>query len=206
MALTRITNNVIRDSSISASKLTDNSIVASKFSPGAVVVTNSMLPTGSVLQVVRNVDDTVSASGSGAPNYTYWITTYITLQRANSLILIEGVFTGQSGDDTSVFLQYNINDGGWNLNNVLNSQSQTYSGIGDLSWAHKSNDGPFPFPISNSMSASQIGAGVGTKVGVRVGVINENGITYYNRGTAGVDGSVNFATARSRMTLWEVAQ
>lgn len=178
-------------------------ITTSNIASGAI--TQSLMPTGSVLQVIRNYDDTVSAAGSGSPNYTYWITTYITLQRANSTILIDGVFTGHAGDDTSVFLQYNINGGGWNLNSILNSQADTYSGLGDLSWAHRSNNGPFPFPIHNFMTAQSIGAGAGSTVGVRVGVIHENSTTFYNRGTDGQDTSVNYATARSRMSLWEIA-
>lgn len=188
---------------LSSANIQDGAVTTSKLGSGAI--TNSNMPSGSVLQVVRNYDDTVSAGGSGSPNYTYWITTYITLQRGTSTIMIDGVFTGHAGDDTSVFLQYNVNGGGWNLNSVLNSQAYSYSGLGDLTWSHRSNNGPFPFPIHNFMTASQIGAGAGSVVGVRVGVIHENSTTFYNRGTDGVDGSVNYATARSRMSLWEIA-
>lgn len=188
---------------LDAGGLPNGAITTSNFASGAI--TQSLMPTGSVLQVVRNYDDTVSSGGSGAPNYTYWITTYITLQRSSSVILIDGVFTGHAGDDTSVFLQYNINGGGWNLNSILNSQAYSYSGLGDLTWSHRSNNGPFPFPIHNFMTAASIGASAGSSVGVRVGVIHENSTTFYNRGTDGQDNSVNYATARSRMSLWEIA-
>lgn len=254
MALTRITNYVIKDASVSNAKLASGAVDVNKLADGAVsnaklatgsvdadklssgavsnakladgsvdgnklasgavsssgkiasgAITNSLMPSGSVLQVIRRYDDTVSSAGSGAANYTYWLDTYITLQRSNSIIMIDGVWTGHAGDDTSVVLSYNINGGGWSVNNVLNSQAYSYSGLGDITWAHKSNNGPFPFPIHNFMNGSTIGAGAGATVGVRVGVIHENSTTFYNRGTDGQDNSVNYATARSRMSLWEIA-
>lgn len=164
------------------------------------------MPAGSVINVVTRYDDTVSAAGSGAPNYTYWLDTYITLKKTNSKLIIDGVWTGDSADDAVVQLQWNLNGGGWNTDDKLNSRAYTYSGLGDFSWAHKSNQGPFPFSLHNFLNCSSIGAGVGSTVGIRVCCVNENGTTYYNRGSQGVGGDVNYATARSRMTLMEVAQ
>ena len=132
------------------------------------------------------------------------MTTYITLQRSDTAIFINGVFASHATDDSSVTLQYNVNGGSWNGNTILNSQAYTYSGLGDTAWAHKSNNGPFPFPLHNFMTSSSIGATAGSVVGVRVANINENNTCYFNRGTDGTDNSVNYATARSTMSLWEV--
>jgi hypothetical protein len=165
--------------------------------------------TGSILQCVRDYDDTVAVYGGGAaPNYVYLKAYYITLLRANSTILVEGILCGHTQDDSSVFIQYNVNGGSWvGPTSLMNSQAYTYSGLGDMAWTHESNEGPFPHPIHNFVAASSIGATAGSVVGFRMGVINETSTTnfFYNRGLQAADNSVNMATARSFMTLWELA-
>lgn len=165
----------------------------------------SKMPVGSVINVVTRYDDTVSAAGS-ATQWTYWLDTYITLKKSNSKLIIDGVCGLDTTDDGTVQLQWNLNGGDWNSDTNLNSRNYTYSGLGDFAWAHKSNSGPFPFPLHNFLNCSSIGAGVGSTVGIRVAAMNESGAVFYNRSKDGVDNSVNYATSRSRMTLMEVAQ
>lgn len=180
----------------------DNIVNGNKIQDGTIAFND--LPGGSIIQVVHRYDDTVSAAGSGSPNATYWLDTYITLKKSNSKIIIEGVWTGHSADDSSLQLQWNLNGGGWNTDTQLNSRAYSYSGLADFTWTHRSNNGPFPVSLSNYLNCSNIGASAGSTVGIRVCCINENGTTFYNRGTDGQDNSVNYATARSRMTLMEV--
>ena len=198
---------------VNTASLAAGSVTTTTLASGAVntsilasssVTTAKMGYTGAVIQIVRNYDDTVTTAGSGSNFYTYWMTTYITLIRSDTAIFINGIFCSHATDDSSVTLQYNVNGGSWNGNSILNSQAYTYSGLGDTAWAHKSNNGPFPFPLHNFMTASSIGASAGSVVGVRVANINENNTCYFNRGTEGTDNSVNYATARSTLSLWEV--
>ena len=57
----------------------------------------NQLPSGSVIQVVRNYDDTVTNAGSGGNFTTTWLETFITLKRSSSIIMIDGVWCGQIG-------------------------------------------------------------------------------------------------------------
>ena len=198
-----VTNAKIGALAVDNGKIADSAINSNKIADGAIGYSD--FPAGVVLQTVVRYDDTVSATGSGTPNYTYFLDTYITLKRASSTVIINGVWTGHSADDTSLQLQWNLNGGAWNTDSILNSRAYTYSGIADFSWTHLSNRGPFPVALDNFLTAASIGATAGSIVGIRVCAVNENGITYYNRGIDGADNSVNYATARSRMILMEVS-
>ena len=203
-----VTTNNLADASITTAKINDSAVTTAKLNDSSVTQPKIGY-TGAILQCVRGYDDTTSTTGGGsAPNTVYFTAYYITLLRASSTILVQGIFNAQTNDDSSVIIQYNINGGSWvGPTSLMNSQVQTYSGLGDLAWAHKSNDAPFPFPVHNFVSAASIGATAGTVVGFRMGVINETATTYtyYNRSLGGQDNTVNFATSRSFMTLWELA-
>ena len=133
-------------------------------------------------------------------NVSTHLTTYINTSSSTSGIWIEGVIAGQTDDDSTVQLEYNINGGAWQGDTKLNSRSATYSGLGDLSWAHRSNDGPFPFSLTNYFVPAVAGT-----IGVRVRIDVEGTSTFYlNRGVAMYDNSENGAGSRSRIMLTEI--
>lgn len=133
-------------------------------------------------------------------NVSTHLTTYINTSSNTSGIWIEGVITGMTEDDSTVYLEYNINGGAWQMNNKLNSRSVTYAGLGDFAWAHKSNDGPFPFSLTNYFVPEVAGT-----IGIRVKVDVEGTSNFFlNRGTAFYDNGENGAAARSRIMLTEI--
>jgi hypothetical protein len=152
---------------------------------------------GAILQTVVNFTDSTGAFGDVSTH----LETFITPSAASSRIFIMGTLAGDARSDDSVTqLQYNIGGGGWNLDSNLNSRRQSFSGLGDQSWAHVSNGGPFPFTVFGYFHPNTTSA-----VGIRFRHDQEGGGSFYlNRSRDNQDNSENFGTARTILILIEV--
>ena len=151
---------------------------------------------GAWLQLVHNfTDNTV-----GFNDQSTHLETFITPSAASSRILVYGLLGGNCTDDSVVRIQYNIGGGGWTTDTNFNSNVQSFSGIGDLSYNHVSNDGPFPFGVIGYFHPNTTAT-----VGIRFFMDVESSSTFWlNRSPAGEDGSENFGTSRTMLTLIEV--
>lgn len=152
---------------------------------------------GTILQTVHNFTDNTG----GFNDVSTHLETFITPTSTNSRILIMGTLSGDArADDNVVQLEYRIGAGGWTLDSVLNSRVQSFSGIGDMSWSHRSNGGPFPFTIYSYFHPNTT-----QSVGIRFRVDQEGGGTFWlNRSSQAEDGSENFGTGRTTMYLSEI--
>lgn len=181
LAIGGLPNNVVNSTSLAA-----NAISRSK-----------MGYQGAVIQTVHNFTD---STGSFSDVSTH-LETFITPSLASSRILVMGTISGDwRQDDSVVQLQYNIGGGAWQLDTALNSRNQTFSGLGDGSWQHKSNGGPFPFCVFGFFHPNTTSA-----VGIRYRVDMEGSTSFFlNRSNAGQDNTENFGTGRSVLILSEV--
>ena len=152
---------------------------------------------GAILQMTHTFSDATGAAG----DVSTWLESFITPTETASRIFIMGTLAGDArADDSVTQLQYNIGGGAWQLDSNLNSRRQTFSGLGDMSWSHVSNGGPFPFTVFGYFHPNTT-----STVGVRFRHDQEGGGTFYfNRSSGGVDNSENFGTARSQLILIEV--
>jgi hypothetical protein len=152
---------------------------------------------GAILQMTHTFSDATGATG----DVSTWVESFITPTETASRIFIMGTLAGDArADDSVTQLQYNIGGGAWQLDSNLNSRRQTFSGLGDMSWSHVSNGGPFPFTVFGYFHPNTT-----STVGVRFRHDQEGGGTFYfNRSSGGVDNSENFGTARSQLILIEV--
>jgi hypothetical protein len=152
---------------------------------------------GAILQMVHNFSDATGVVG----DVSTWLETFITPTEASSRIFIMGTFAGDARSDDSVSqLQYNIGGGPWQLDSNLNSRVQSFSGLGDHSWVHISNGGPFPFTMFGYFHPNTT-----QTVGIRFRHDQEGGGNFwFNRSRDGVDNSENFGTSRSTLILIEV--
>jgi hypothetical protein len=204
-----ITSSLIAANAVTSTQIASGAITSTQMASNAISTASALNYSGAILQIQRYYDDTRSVTGGGSSPNTVnvggpW---NITLLKSGTIIMFQGIFNAHTNDDSSVRMQYQVNGGSWtDGGSTFYSTAQTYSGLGDLAWAHESNYGPFPFPIHNYFTASSIGATAGSTVGLRMQVINETSSTYtaYNRSRDGDDGSVNYATSRSFYTLMEV--
>jgi len=152
---------------------------------------------GAILQMVHNFSDATGVVG----DVSTWLETFITPTEASSRIFIMGTLAGDARTDDSVTqLQYNIGGGAWQLDSNLNSRVQSFSGLGDQSWVHISNGGPFPFTVFGYFHPNTT-----SQVGVRFRHDQESsGNFFFNRSRDGVDNSENYGTSRSTLILIEV--
>jgi hypothetical protein len=152
---------------------------------------------GAILQMVYNFSDATGVTG----DVSTWLESFITPTEASSRIFIMGTLAGDARSDDSVSqLQYNIGGGAWQLDSNLNSRRQSFSGLGDASWNHISNGGPFPFTMFGYFHPNTT-----AQVGIRFRHDQEGGGNFwFNRSRDGVDGSENFGTSRSHLILIEV--
>ena len=151
---------------------------------------------GAWLQLVHNFTDNTG----GFNDQSTHLETFITPSAASSRILVYGLLGGNCTDDSVVRIQYNIGGGGWTTDTNFNSNVQSFSGIGDLSYNHVSNDGPFPFGVIGYFHPNTTAT-----VGIRFFMDVESSSTFWlNRSPAGEDGSENFGTSRTMLTLIEV--
>jgi hypothetical protein len=152
---------------------------------------------GAILQMVHNFSDATGVVG----NVSTWLETFIVPTSANSRIFVMGTLNGDARTDDSVTqLEYNIGGGAWQLDSNLNSRVQSFSGLGDHSWVHISNGGPFPFTVFGFWHPITT-----STVGVRFRHDQEaSGNFWFNRSRDGQDNSENFGTSRSTLILIEV--
>jgi len=151
---------------------------------------------GAWLQLVHNFTDNTGAFNDQSTH----LETFITPSAASSRILVYGLLGGNCTDDSVVRIQYNIGGGGWTTDTNFNANVQSFSGIGDLSYNHVSNDGPFPFGVIGYFHPNTTAT-----VGIRFFMDVESTSTFYlNRSPAGEDGRENFGTSRTMLTLIEV--
>jgi hypothetical protein len=152
---------------------------------------------GSIIQTVHNFTDSTGAFG----NISTHLETFITPSLQSSRILVMGTISGDwRQEDNVVGLQYNIGGGAWQYDSNLNSRVQTFSGLGDGGWQHKSNGGPFPFCVFGFWHPNTT-----STVGVRFYVDMEGSTSFFlNRSNQGQDNSENFGTGRSTLILSEV--
>jgi hypothetical protein len=152
---------------------------------------------GSIIQTVHNFTDATGGFGDVSTH----LETFITPQLQSSRILVMGTISGDwRQEDNVVQLQYNIGGGAWQLDTNLNSRNQTFSGLGDGGWQHKSNGGPFPFCVFGFWHPNTT-----AQVGVRFRVDMEGGSAFFlNRSNQAQDNSENFGTGRSVLILSEV--
>jgi hypothetical protein len=151
---------------------------------------------GAWLQLVHNFTDNTG----GFNDQSTHLETFITPSAASSRILVYGLLGGNCTDDSVVRIQYNIGGGGWTTDTNFNANVQSFSGIGDLSYNHVSNDGPFPFGVIGYFHPNTTAT-----VGIRFFMDVESTSTFWlNRSPAGEDGSENFGTSRTMLTLIEV--
>lgn len=151
---------------------------------------------GAWLQLVHNFTDSTGAFNDVSTH----LETFITPSAASSRILVMGLITGNCTDDSVIRIQYRIGGGGWVTDTNFNSNRQSFSGIGDLSWNHISNNGPFPFAIIGNFHPNTT-----QTVGIRFYVDVESTSTFFlNRSIDGQDNSENFGTARTMLTLVEI--
>ena len=168
----------------------------------ATLATNAVIRSkigfqGTIIQTVHNFTDSTGGFGDTSTH----LETFITPQLQSSRILIMGTLSGDWRQEDSVTqLQYNIGGGTWQLDSNLNSRNQTFSGVGEGGWNHKSNGGPFPFCVFGFWHPNTL-----STVGVRYRVDMEGGTSFFlNRSNAGQDNSENFGTGRSVLILSEV--
>jgi hypothetical protein len=161
------------------------------------VIRSKMGYQGSIIQTVHNFTD---ATGSFGDVSTH-LETFITPQLQSSRILVMGTISGDwRQEDNVIQLQYNIGGGGWTLDTNLNSRNQSFSGLGDGGWGHKSNGGPFPFCVFGFFHPNTTAT-----VGIRFRVDMEGGSSFFlNRSNQAQDNSENFGTGRSVLILSEV--
>ena len=161
------------------------------------VIRSKMGYQGSIIQTVHNFTDATGGFGDVSTH----LETFITPQLQSSRILIMGTLSGDWRQEDSVTqLQYNIGGGGWILDSNLNSRQQTFSGVGEGGWQHKSNGGPFPFCVFGFWHPNTT-----STVGVRFRVDMEGGSAFFlNRSNQAQDNSENFGTGRSVLILSEV--
>jgi hypothetical protein len=152
---------------------------------------------GAILQMTHTFSDATGVTG----DVSTWLESFITPTETASRIFIMGTLAGDARSDDSVTqLQYNIGGGGWQLDTNLNSRNQSFSGVGEGGWNHKSNGGPFPFCVFGFWHPNTT-----AQVGVRYRVDMEGGSSFFlNRSNAGQDNSENFGTGRSVLILSEV--
>jgi hypothetical protein len=151
---------------------------------------------GAWLQLVHNFTDNTGTFNDQSTH----LETFITPSAASSRILVYGLLGGNCSDDSVVRIQYKIGGGGWTTDTNFNANVQSFSGIGDLSYNHVSNDGPFPFGVIGYFHPNTTAT-----VGIRFFMDVESTSTFYlNRSPAGEDGSENFGTSRTMLTLIEV--
>jgi len=152
---------------------------------------------GAILQMTHTFSDATGVTG----DVSTWLESFITPTETASRIFIMGTLAGDARSDDSVTqLQYNIGGGAWQLDSNLNSRRQSFSGLGDMSWGHVSNGGPFPFTVFGYFHPNTT-----STVGVRFRHDQEGGGNFYfNRSRDGVDNSENFGTARTQLILIEV--
>lgn len=152
---------------------------------------------GTIIQTVHNYTDATGGYGDVSTH----LETFITPQLQSSRILIMGTLSGDWRQEDSVTqLQYNIGGGAWQLDSNLNSRQQSFSGVGEGGWAHKSNGGPFPFCVFGYFHPNTT-----QTVGIRFRVDMEGGSAFFlNRSNQAQDNSENFGTGRSVLILSEV--
>jgi hypothetical protein len=172
--------------SVDAASLAANAVIRSK-----------MGYQGSIIQTVHNFTDATGGFGDVSTH----LETFITPQLQSSRILIMGTLSGDWRQEDSVTqLQYNIGGGAWQLDTNLNSRQQTFSGVGEGGWQHKSNGGPFPFCVFGFFHPNTT-----AQVGIRFRVDMEGGSAFFlNRSNQAQDNSENFGTGRSVLILSEV--
>ena len=170
---------------VSAANLEDNAVTRDKIGYQ-----------GAWLQLIHNFTDSTGAFNDQSTH----LETFITPTAASSRILVMGLLGGNCTDDSVVRIQYRIGGGGWVTDTNFNSNVQSFSGIGDLSYAHISNDGPFPFGVFGYFHPNTT-----QTVGIRWFMDVESTSTFFlNRSPAGQDNSENFGTSRTMLTLIEV--
>jgi hypothetical protein len=170
---------------VSAANLEDNAVTRDKIGFQ-----------GAWLQLAHNFTDATGAFGDQSTHCE----TFITPTAASSRILVMGILGGNANDDSVVRLQYRIGGGGWITDTNFNSNVQSFSGIGDLSYSHISNDGPFPFGAFGYFHPNTT-----QTVGIRWFIDVESSTQFFlNRSPAGQDNSENFGTSRTMLTLIEV--
>jgi len=183
-------------SGLAAGGLPSASVTAATLAANAVI-RSKMGFQGTIIQTVHNFTD----STGGFSDVSTHLETFITPQLQSSRILIMGTISGDWRQEDSVTqLQYNIGGGAWQLDTNLNSRNQSFSGVGEGGWNHKSNGGPFPFCVFGFWHPNTT-----AQVGVRYRVDMEGGSSFFlNRSNAGQDNSENFGTGRSVLILSEV--
>jgi hypothetical protein len=183
-------------SGLAAGGLPSASVTAATLAANAVI-RSKMGYQGAIIQTVHNFTDATGVVG----DVSTWLETFITPQLQSSRILVMGTLSGDyRAEDNVLQLQYNIGGGTWQLDGNLNSRQQTFSGLGDGGWQHKSNGGPFPFCVFGFFHPNTT-----AQVGIRFRVDMEGGSAFYlNRSRDGQDNSENFGTGRSVLILSEV--
>jgi hypothetical protein len=183
-------------SGLAAGGLPANSVIDATLATSAVTRTKLGFQ-GSIIQTVHNFTDATGGFGDVSTH----LETFITPTLASSRILITGTISGDWRQEDSVTqLQYNIGGGGWTLDSNLNSRVQSFSGVGEGGWQHKSNGGPFPFCVFAFFHPNTT-----QQVGIRYRVDMEGGSSFFlNRSNQGQDNSENFGTGRSVLILHEI--
>jgi hypothetical protein len=183
-------------SGLAAGGLPANSVVEATLASSAVTRTKLGFQ-GSIIQTVHNFTDATGGFGDVSTH----LETFITPTLASSRILITGTISGDWRQEDSVTqLQYNIGGGAWTLDSNLNSRVQSFSGVGEGGWNHKSNGGPFPFCVFAFFHPNTT-----QQVGIRYRVDMEGGTSFFlNRSNQAQDNSENFGTGRSVLILHEI--
>jgi len=183
-------------SGLAAGGLPANSVVEATLASSAVTRTKLGFQ-GSIIQTVHNFTDATGGFGDVSTH----LETFITPTLASSRILITGTISGDWRQEDSVTqLQYNIGGGAWTLDSNLNSRVQSFSGVGEGGWNHKSNGGPFPFCVFAFFHPNTT-----QQVGIRYRVDMEGGSSFFlNRSNQAQDNSENFGTGRSVLILHEI--
>jgi len=183
-------------SGLAAGGLPANSVVEATLASSAVTRTKLGFQ-GSIIQTVHNFTDSTGGFGDVSTH----LETFITPTLASSRILITGTISGDWRQEDSVTqLEYRIGGGGWTLDSNLNSRVQSFSGVGEGGWQHKSNGGPFPFCVFAFFHPNTT-----QSVGIRYRVDMEGGSAFFlNRSNQAQDNSENFGTGRSVLILHEI--
>ena len=165
----------------------------------AAVTAAKMGYTGAVLSVSYTTQTSFLNTTGGSIEI---MSTTLTTVTTNPNILILVKTGGWSGDDSEIWLEWNLNSGGWNRDNKLNGVGDRKC-IGDMSWSHLSNGGAM------NVLASQVanfGSSVST-IGIRVMGQPENsngGGLYINTGGGGGYGGFNYDSCQSNLTIMEL--
>ena len=154
---------------------------------------------GAVLQVVSaNQTSFLNTTSQGGIEI---LSLSITPVFSNSNFIILAKTGGQSGDDSEIWLEYNLNGAGFVRNNLLNGVGDRKC-IGDMMYTHGSNGG-----CLNVSTAINVNFGTTTSLAIRLMGAAENntgGGLFINTGTGGGFGGFNFDSCQTNMIIMEI--